>query len=131
MVSMHYPVLIYDNFCTSCTIFAKFINRVLSGKLTMLGHYTQPGEEFKQTIFAEDYDGTEMFWFVTDKKAYGGRNGLQQLVKYLFSIKHGSYSTNTFDLNECTTDCNTAKKVMFRSFSILSNGKTIEHQKYE
>lgn len=126
---MHYPVLIYDNFCTSCTIFAKFINRISDGKLTMLGHYTQQGGEFKQTIFLEDYDGTEMFWFVTKKKAYGGRNGLQQLVKYLFSIKHGNYSANTFDLNECTTNCNTAKKVMFRSFSILSSGKTIEYQK--
>ena len=126
---MNYPVLIYDNFCTSCTIFAKFINNVLSGKLTMLGHYTIQGEEFKQTIFTEGYDGTEMFWFVTEKNAYGGRNGLRELVKYLFSIKHGNYPTNTFDLNECKTDCNTAKKVMFRSFSMLSSGKTVEHQK--
>ena len=129
MVDMHYPVLIYDNFCTSCTSFAKFINSILGGKITMLGHYTTQGKEFKQTIFLKDYDGTEMFWFVTEKKAYGGRNGLQQLIKYLFSVKHGDYPTNTFDLNECTTDCDTVKKVMFRSCSVLSNGKIIEHQK--
>ena len=77
---MQYPVLIYDNLCTSCTSFAKIINRILDGKITMLGHYTPQGREFKETIFPENYDGTEMSWFVTEKKAYGGRKGLEQLM---------------------------------------------------
>ena len=73
MCNMHYPILIYDNLCTSCTNFARVINYVFGGKITMLGHYTAQGKEFKETIFPENYDGTEMSWFVTEKKAYGGR----------------------------------------------------------
>jgi len=126
---MRYPVLIYDNHCISCANFAKITNILLGGKITILGHYTQQGKEFKQTIFSEDYGGTEMSWFVTEKKAYGGRKGLQQLIKYIFSIKHGAYPTNTFDLNECRTDCNTVKGVMLRSCSILSSSKIVEYRK--
>ncbi len=92
----------------------------------MLGHYTARGKEFKESIFPENYDGTEMSWFVTEKKAYGGRKGLQQIIKYTFSIKRGEYTKNTFDLKECTTECNTVKGVMFRSCSVLSNSKIIE-----
>ena len=122
---MHYPILIYDNLCTSCTIFAKIINHILGGKIIMLGHYTTQGKEFKETIFTENYDGTEMFWFVTEKKAYGGRKGLQHLIKYLFSVKHGKYTKNMFTLNECMNDCNTVQGVMFRSCSVLHNSKTL------
>lgn len=124
---MKYPVLIYDNLCTSCTNFAKIINRMLDGKITMLGHYTQQGKEFKQVIFPENYDGTEMSWFVTETKAYGGRKVLQQLIKYMFSRKYGTYTINKFDLNKCTSDCHTVKDVMLRSCSILSSGKVIEY----
>ena len=126
---MHYPVLIYDDLCTSCTNFAKIINRILGGKITMLGHYTARGKEFKETVFPENYEGIEMSWFVTKKKAYGGRKGLQQLIKYVLSIKHGEYPKNTFDLNECITDCYTVKGVMLRSCSVLSNSKIIEYQR--
>lgn len=126
---MEYPVLIYDNLCTSCTNYARFIDRFLKGKITMIGHYTLQGKEFKQKIFPENYDGSEMSWFVTEEKAYGGRKGLQHLIKYIFSIKHRKYSKNNFDLNECTTDCGTINSVMFRSCSVLSNSKIIELKK--
>ena len=126
---MQYPVLIYDNLCTSCTSFAKIINRILDGKITMLGHYTPQGREFKEMIFPENYEGTEMSWFVTEKMAYGGRKGLEQLIKYLFSAKHGEYSENIFAQNECTSDCGTVKGVLFRSCSILFSSKIITHQK--
>lgn len=126
---MQRPVLIYDNLCTSCTNFARIINYLVGGRIIMLGHYTVQGKEFKEIIFPENYDGTEMSWFVTEKKAYGGRKGVQQLIKYLFSVKHGKYPKNVFMLNECNTDCNTLKGVMFRSCSVLSNSKTIECQR--
>ena len=126
---MQYPVLIYDDLCTSCTIFAKIINRLLNGKITMLGHYTDQGKQFKQKIFPENYDGVEMSWFVTNTQAFGGRNVLYQLFKYMFSKKSKIYPKNSFNLNECTTDCNTVKGVVFRSCSILSTSKIIEHEK--
>jgi len=124
---MKYPVLIYDNFCKSCTNFAKITNLLLGGKITIIGHYTQQGREFKKSIFPENYDGTEMSWFVTEKKAYGGRKVIQQLIKYMFNPKPGRFQNNFFDLTECTTDCNTVKGVIFRSCSILSSSKIIEY----
>ncbi len=92
----------------------------------MLGHYTARGKQFKESIFPEGYSGTEMSWFVTERKAYGGRKMLQQLIKYTFSVKREKYADNMFDLNECTTDCSTVKGVMFRSCSVLSNSRIIE-----
>ena len=126
---VQYPVLIYDNLCTSCTNFAKIINRLLNGKITMLGHHTLQGRQFKQKIFPENYNGLEMSWFVTETKAYGGRKILQQLVKYKFSRKSIVYPINSFDLDECTANCNTVKNVMFRSCSLLSTSKIIEYTK--
>ena len=124
---MKFPVLIYDDYCASCTNFAKITNRMFRGKITILGHYTQEGRELKQKIFPKNYDGTEMSWFVTENKAYGGRKVLIQLLKYLFSTKRERYQPNKFDLTRCTTDCNKIKGVIIRSCSILSNSKIIEY----
>ena len=125
---MKYPILIYDNMCISCTNLAKIVNGFLSGKITIIGHYTQQGKELKQTIFPEEYDGTEMSWFVTDEKAYGGRMVIQQLAKYTFSKKGDFYPVNVFDLDVCTTDCSTTQEGgIFRPSSILLNSKIIEY----
>lgn len=92
----------------------------------MMGHYTEECKVFKQTIFPIGYDGNEMSWFVTEKKAYGGRKGLIKLLKYVLSIRKDKKQVNKFDLNECTTDCRTVKGVMIRSCSILTKGKVID-----
>ncbi len=127
---MLYPIVIYDNLCTSCTSYAKLVNRLLGGKITMVGHYTAQGKELKQSIFPKNYDGLDMSWFVTEKRAYGGREGLKQLIKYGISTilipNHKEFPKNNFLLNECTTDCRTVKGVMIRSCSILTTGKIIE-----
>lgn len=130
---MNYPVLIYDNLCSSCTEFAKKINVLSRGNITMLGHYTQVGAEFKRTIFPDDYEGLEMSWFVTDDKAFGGRAGLAQLIKYLLkntiARNRLRYEENKFDLTACTTDCKTVKGVAIRSCSIITKSKRIEYAK--
>ena len=124
---LQYPVLIYDNLCSSCTTYAKYVNKITSGKITMLGHYTQEGKDFKNQIFPQGYEGLEMSWFVTKNFAFGGRKGLIKLIKYMFSMKKGNgFPINKFDLNECTTDCRTVKGVMIRSCSILTDGKVIK-----
>lgn len=122
---MKYPVLIYDNLCTSCTKYAQHVHCIVRGKITILGHYTIKGKEFTQKIFPEGYEGTDMSWFVTESIAYGGRKGLIQLIKYVFSKKEGVYPTNHFDISECTTDCRTMKGLTIRSCSILTEGKII------
>ena len=127
---MLYPIVIYDNLCTSCTSYAKFTNRLVGGKITMIGHYTIQGKKLKESIFPKDYEGLDMSWFVTEKRAYGGREGLKQLIKYwittLFNKNHKEFPKNNFLFNECSTDCRTVKGVMIRSCSILTNSKIIE-----
>lgn len=121
-----FPVLIYDNLCTSCTKYAQYVDRLMPNKITMLGHYTIEGKGFKETFFPKGYEGLDMSWFVTKEKAFGGRKGLQQLIKYALSFKKVNLPKNNFDLTECTTDCRTVKGVMIRSCSILTDGKVIE-----
>ena len=126
MVKEELPVLIYDNLCTSCTSYAKKINFLVKGKITMIGHYTPQGKEFKNNIFPEGYEGLEMSWFVTESCAYGGRAGLIQLIRYiLFSKKNSKAISNQFDLESCTTDCKTVKGVFIRSCSIMTHSKKI------
>ena len=129
-MKIKYPVLIYDNMCTSCTTYAKYVNRLVNGKITILGHYTPLGKQFKKEIFPDGYEGLEMSWFVTPTTAYGGRQGLIQILKHIISIRNTFssklYPENVFDLNECTTDCKTVKGVMIRSCSILTQGKKIQ-----
>jgi len=126
MVKEKLPVLIYDNLCTSCTSYAKKINFLMKGKITMIGHYTPQGKEFKNNIFPEGYEGLEMSWFVTESCAYGGRAGLIQLIRYiLFSKKNSKAISNQFDLESCTTDCKTVKGVFIRSGSIMTHSKKI------
>ena len=123
---MKRPIVIYDNLCKSCTAYAKYVDKLARGRITMLGHYTKEGEHFKAEIFPDGYNGLEMSWFVTDSHAYGGRKGLEQILKYLLlSPKEKGFEKNYFNSSECTTDCYTVKGVLFRSCSILTMSKTI------
>lgn len=122
-----FPILIYDNLCTSCTSYAKYIDKLIPNKMVMLGHYTQEGKEFKKLLFPDGYEGLDMSWFVTKDMAYGGRKGLVKLIKYILTPnKKVNYPDNKFDLNECTTDCRTVKGVMIRSCTILTKGKVLK-----
>lgn len=124
MTELVYPILIYDNLCYSCTKFARIANNLVERKCTVVGHYTTIGKEIKKQLFPKDYDGLEMFWFIIDGYAYGGRAGLIRLIRYiLFEGKKGVYPKNEFHLAECTTDCKTVKGVFLRSHSIITNYK--------
>ena len=92
----------------------------------MVGHYTQEGEKLKAKIFPDKYKGLEISWFVTDSHAYGGRKGLEKILKYLLlTSKEEGFEENHFDSSECTTDCYTVKGVLFRSCSILTMSEVI------
>lgn len=126
---MNFPVLIYDDMCTSCTTYAKWVNRLVNGKITMMGHYSETGRKFKKEIFPQGYEGLEMSWFVTENTAYGGSKGLRKLLGYIFSknkLKNKqNFQENQFDSSKCVLDCTTVQGVMFRSLSILTKSKTI------
>ena len=126
---MNFPVLIYDDLCSSCTTYAKTVNKLVSGKITIIGHYSEAGKEFKKKIFSQGYEGLEMSWFVTPDAAYGGNKGLRKLLGYMFSIKKftskQTFQENEFDMSKCASDCSTVQGVMFRSWSILRQSKII------
>ena len=117
------PLVIYDNQCYLCTKFAKVVNFLARGKLLLVGHYSSLGEKLRNEIL--DSSALEMFWFVDEETAYGGRAALGPLFNAILSSK-GS-KENTVSVEEaCDTGCKTAKAVFIRSASLLSNSKKIK-----
>ncbi len=117
------PIVLFDNQCYLCMKFAKIINYFARGKISMVGHYSEFGEKIRKEIL--DETALDMFWFVTKKKAYGGRAALLPLVKSIFSEKSKKSSVVKID-KECQQDCKTVKAVFVRSTSLITNSKIID-----
>jgi hypothetical protein len=115
------PLVIYDNRCYLCIKFAKAVNLLARGKLLLVGHYTDLGEELRSQIL--DSSALEMFWFVDGKTAYGGRAALIPLLCSIFSAKGAE--TRLEGNESCETECKTAKAVFVRSASLLTHSRTI------
>ena len=127
---MKRPIVIYDNLCKSCTSYAKYVDKMVGGRITMIGHYTKEGEKIKSEIFPDNYKGLEMSWFVTENHAYGGRKGLEHILRYMLQkTKENGFEKNQFDFSKCETDCSSVKGVLFRSCSILTRSKVISIKK--
>src|ERR687888_2092535 len=76
------PLLIYDDTCYSCAMFAKRARTLSRGWIRAAGHYySQEANEAKEMIFPPDYDATKMFWLVNKSGAHGARSGLLPLAK--------------------------------------------------
>ncbi len=117
------PLVIYDNQCYLCTKFAKCVNFLSRGKLLLVGHYSSLGEKLRNEIL--DSSALEMFWFVDEKTAYGGRAALGPLFNAILYSK-GSKENSVSVEEDCDTECKTAKAVFIRSASLLSNSKKIK-----
>jgi len=117
------PIVVFDNQCYLCVKFAKFVDFFARGKITMVGHYSDFGTKIRNEIL--DESALEMFWFIDEKRAYGGRAALYPLVKSIFSKKIKNSSTMRVDEN-CQQDCKTVKAVFIRSSSLLTNSKKID-----
>lgn len=81
----HCPTLIYDNYCSSCSKFAKAIYHLSRKRIEILGHYdTDRSTRLKQVVF-KNYpkDPTRMFWYIKEEKAFASRAGLIQILKDL------------------------------------------------
>lgn len=77
-----WPILIYDDMCSSCTKFANTAAKLSRGWIRIEGHYkSQYAIDLKKAIFPNNYDSTKMFWLVNRKGAYGARAGLVQTLK--------------------------------------------------
>ncbi|CAD6525853.1 conserved hypothetical protein [metagenome] len=117
------PIIVYDNQCYLCVKFAKIVEFLTRGNLTMIGHYSNIGTELKKTILGES--ALEMFWFIDNKTAYGGRAALIPLIKAILSTKKKKMNKIQEDEN-CEQECKTVKAVFIRSASLFSNSKKID-----
>ena len=116
------PVVIYDNACHLCAKFASTVNFFARGKIALVGHYSELGEKIRAEIL--DSSALEMFWFIDDKTAYGGRAALAPLFKEIFSSKPKKNGKMEMQYS-CDVGCKTTKSVFIRSASLLSNSKKI------
>ena len=117
------PIVLFDNQCYLCMKFANAVNFFARGEITMVGHYSEFGERIRKTIL--DKSALEMFWFINQKRAYGGRAALLPLLKSILSKKTKKSSMSKIN-DECQQDCKTAKAVFVRSASLITNSKIID-----
>lgn len=127
------PVLIYDDRCSSCTIFAKYAFKYSRGQINCIGHYSKEGEKLRKMIFLPNYNETEMFWIVTNSHAYGGRSGLLPLlvliIRGFFNVViKGKMSPNLNIPQQCFDNrtCNDNKFKLKRLFKMLRSGKKLK-----
>ena len=117
------PIVLFDNQCYLCMKFVKIVNCFTRGKISIVGHYSEFGKKIRKEIL--DETALDMFWFITKKRAYGGRAALLPLIKSIFSEKTKKSSTVKID-KECKQDCKTVKAVFVRSTSLITNSKIID-----
>ncbi|MBC8516703.1 MAG: hypothetical protein ISR81_00385 [Nitrosopumilus sp.] len=117
------PIVLFDNQCYLCMKFAKMINFIARDKITMVGHYSEFGEKIRKTIL--DESALDMFWFINQKRACGGRAALLPLLKSILSEKTKKSSMSKID-DDCKQDCKTIKAVFVRSSSLITNSKIID-----
>lgn len=117
------PVVIYDNACHLCAKFASAVNFFARGKISLVGHYSEKGEELRKKYL--DSSATEMFWFIDEKNAYGGRAALLPLIwEILFSKRRTQGQTIVEET--CDARCKSPNAVFVRSASLLTHSKKIK-----
>jgi predicted DCC family thiol-disulfide oxidoreductase YuxK len=117
------PIVLFDDQCYVCIKFATIVNFLAKGKITMVGHYSNFGIKIRGEIL--DESALEMFWFIDEKRASGGRAALFPLVKSIFSTKSRKTKFAQID-NICSNECKSVKAVFFRSFTLITNSKKID-----
>ena len=117
------PIVVFDNQCYLCIKFAKMVDFLSRGRLTMVGHYSEFGEKIRGEVL--DESALEMFWFIHKRRAYGGRAALIPVLKSIF-LKKGKKNSFSVKNEACTQECKNVKAVFVRSSSLLKNSKRIE-----
>jgi len=120
------PLVIYDNECYLCVQFAKFVNFLAKGRLHFVGHYTDFGKKIRENTL--DSNALEMFWFIDNNTAYGGRAALVPLLTAIFNVSKKKIQNKIIE-NSCELACKSPSAVFFRSASLLTNSKKIKISK--
>ena len=117
------PLVIYDDECYLCVQFAKFVNFLAKGRLHFVGHYTDFGKKIRENTL--DSNALEMFWFIDNNTAYGGRAALVPLLTAIFNVSKKKIQNKIVE-NSCELGCKSPSAVFFRSASLLTNSKKIK-----
>jgi len=117
------PLVIYDNECYLCVQFARFVNFLAKGRLRLVGHYTDFGKQIRDSTL--DSSALEMFWFIDNKTAYGGRAALGPLLTAIFNVSKKKIQNRIVE-DSCELGCKSPSAVFFRSASLLTNSKKIK-----
>jgi len=120
------PIVLFDDQCYVCIKFAIIVNFFSRGKIAMVGHYSDFGEKIREEIL--DNSALEMFWFIDEKIASGGRAALFPLIKAIFSTKSRKTKFVQMD-NICSNECKSSKAVFVRSFTLITNSKKLAYRK--
>ena len=110
--------------------FAKAVNFFARGSLTMIGHYSELGEQIRTEILP-GHNVLDMFWLITKERAHGGRAALLPLARVILTKRAKNVATpqNTLTEESCNQDCKTVKSAFIRSASLITNSKTVELSK--
>ena len=126
------PILIYDDMCSSCTIFAKYASKYSRGQIDCIGHYSKEGKKLRKHLFSQNYDETKMFWMIINNYAYGGRSGLLPLLGLIIKsvVKHKNSPNRNFP-RYCYDNqkCGNKKFQIKRLYNLFKYGKKM-HIKY-
>ena len=120
------PIVLFDDECYVCIKFASIVNFFARGKITMVGHYSNFGKKIREEIL--DDSALEMFWFIDENTARGGRAALLPLIKSIFSSNPRKTKFAQMD-NICSNECKSAKAVFVRSFTLITNSKKLKYRK--
>lgn len=128
-----YPILIYDDSCSSCYLFAKFAQTLSFGWIKIVGHfYSNESLYIRSLFFPKDYDPTIMFWLVNTNGAWGARSGLLPLsIEILTGIFKFVFKNNNTKINHKTnheincvnnkTSCRKPQNIFKRILSLFKN----------
>ena len=117
------PLVIYDNECYLCVQFAKFVNFLAKGRLCLVGHYTDFGKKIRNDVL--DSNALQMFWFIDNNTAYGGRAALGPLFSAILNVSGKNIQKDIIQ-DSRELGCKNPKAVFFRSASLLTNSKKLK-----
>lgn len=121
-ISKMTPIVLYDDRCYLCTLFAGVVGKFGRGRVLIVGHYSPLGEEIRSSLL--ESDALDMFWLIDSSTAYGGRAALIPLLKTLLLAKIKKFDAPDTK-HQCDASCKNASAVFVRSASLLTNSRKI------
>ncbi|MDI1496337.1 MAG: hypothetical protein K8823_1645 [Cenarchaeum symbiont of Oopsacas minuta] len=122
--SIQTPIVIYDDACSVCSLFAKAISFFGRHRISLIGHYSKEGVRIRSVLGPY---ATKMFWVLDQTFAFGGRSALLPLLHYMIYALVGKIPQSVYGniQNVSCTTCKEPKAVFFRSASLIRQSQKI------